>query len=127
MRSHAHRAVLWITSRLTSCKVWYAFMHMKEKLYYIVGVSLLVLLVLIVYVGSRVQNVELGLATIDARLGAIESQFGLDGAMGYYEPAADQYGASAYDALTGDGSGAYYVPYDEYGMYDPYAYDYVTE
>ena len=87
---------------------------MKEKLYYIVGVSLLVLLVLVVYVGSRVQNAELGLASVDARLSAVESQLGIGAQTGYYQPAsADTYGASAYDAFGGAGYGdTYYVPYD---------------
>lgn len=90
---------------------------MKERLYYIVGVSLLVLLVLVVYVGSRVQNVEMGLAIVDSRLSAIEAQFNMAAdTMGYYDPSAfsDQYGASAYDTLMGgssDGS-EYYAPYD---------------
>lgn len=89
---------------------------MKERLYYIVGVSLLVLLVLVVYVGSRVQTVEMGLANVDSRLSAIEAQFNMAAdTMGYYEPSVDDlYGASAYDTLMGgssDGS-EYYVPYD---------------
>ena len=94
---------------------------MKERLYYIVGVSLLVLLVLVVYVGSRVQNVEVGLTNVDSRLSAIEAQLNLSNTTGYYDDgSADQYGASAYDTLSGDygyaadGStdGTYYVPYD---------------
>ncbi len=89
---------------------------MKEKLYYIVGVSLLVLLVLVVYIGSRVQNVELGLAIVDARLGAVESQLGFEDQMGYYDPyAGDTYGASVYDAFDGAEYGdTYYDPYDYY-------------
>ena len=90
---------------------------MKEMLYYIVGVSLLVLLVLVVYVGSRVQTVEMGLSNVDSRLSAIEAQFNMAAdTMGYYDPSIDDlYGASAYDTLMGgsygDGS-EYYVPYD---------------
>lgn len=89
---------------------------MKERLYYIVGVSLLVLLVLVVYVGSRVQTVEVGLMNVDSRLSAIEAQFNMAAdTMGYYDPSVDDlYGASAYDTLmggSGDGS-EYYVPYD---------------
>lgn len=72
-------------------------MHMKDKFYYIVGVSLLVLLILVVYVGSRVQNVELGLANVDARLASIESALGVSGSTSYY--GGDSYGADVYDAF----------------------------
>ena len=89
---------------------------MKERLYYIVGVSLLVLLVLVVYVGSRVQNVEVGLTNVDSRLSVIEAQLNLANTTGYSDVSADEYGASAYDTLYGgamDGSAdTYYVPYD---------------
>ncbi len=94
--------------------MWYDE-HMKDRLYYIVGVSLLVLLVLVVYVGSRVQNVELGLANVDSRLSdieaQIEAQMDLVNTMGLDELSADQFGASVVDA---------------YG-YDPYYDYYATE
>ena len=86
----------------------------KEKFYYIVGVSLLVLLVLVVYVGSRAQNLELGLVNVDARLSVIESQLNItDSSAYYYDDSSDAYGASVYDTL---GESYYdesqYVPYD---------------
>ncbi len=97
-------------------------MYMKEKLYYIVGVSLLVLLVLVVYVGSRVENVEMGLAIVDSRLAVIETQLGLGAeATSYYaDPSADEYdmSASAYDAFMG--SDASYAP--EAPAFIPYDY-----
>ncbi len=80
-------------------------MHMKERLYYIVGVPLLVLLVLVVYVGSRVENVEMGLAILDSRLALVETKLDMAAnTTGYYaDPAAtDPYGASAYDTLLGE-------------------------
>lgn len=91
----------------------------KEKFYYIVGVSLLVLLVLVVYVGSRAQNLELGLVNVDARLSVIESQLNITGSAAYegdgsYDPygdgqyTTDPYGASVYDTL----GGSQYAPYD---------------
>ena len=107
-------ALLWITAALTGEIAWYDS-KMKERLYYIVGVSLLVLLVLVVYVGSRVQNVEVGLASLDSRLSTIEAQLDLANTTGYYDPSsADQYGASAYDTLMGGDAydSSYYVPYD---------------
>lgn len=75
-------------------------MYMKDKFYYIVGISLLVLLILVVYVGSRVQNVEVGLAQVDARLAAIESALGVSGSTSYFGD--DVYGASAYDSFYSD-------------------------
>jgi hypothetical protein len=91
---------------------------MKEKFYYIVGVSLLVLLVLIVYVGSRVQNIELGLMNADNRLTAIEAQLGISNVTSYYGETPAEYGASAYDAFYADGT-----PVDYY----EYPYEYVVE
>ncbi len=83
--------------------------HMvKDKFYYIVGVSILVLLVLVVYVGSRTQNAELGLANVDARLSVIESQLNI-------AVSAAQYGGE-------DGSNDASV----YEAFDPY-YDYIVE
>lgn len=70
---------------------------MKDKFYYIVGISLLVLLILVVYVGSRVQNVELGLADVDSRLEAIERALGVSGSTSYYGD--DSYNADVYDSL----------------------------
>ncbi len=82
----------------------------KDKFYYIVGVSLLVLLVLVVYVGSRAQNLELGLANVDARLSVIESQLNIAQSAAYQADQDGQYGASVYDALGG--SSGEYAPYD---------------
>lgn len=91
---------------------------MQEKFYYIVGVSLVVLLVLVVYVGSRVQNLELGLMGIDGRLSAVESRLGISDSTSYDSASSDgQYGASIYDSFGGD---AYDYPYD-------YGYDYTIE
>ncbi len=96
---------------------------MKDRLYYIVGVSLLVLLVLVVYVGSRVQNVEIGLMDLDNRVSAIEAQFDVANTTGYYDQAADQYSASVYDTFTGD----YFADdEDDQSYYDPYDY-YTTQ
>jgi len=73
---------------------------MKDKFYYIVGVSLLVLLILVVYVGSRVQNVELGLANVDSRFQIIERALGVSGSTIYDSGSASgQYGAGVYDAF----------------------------
>lgn len=99
-----------ITRVLRARGMWYDFRMVKDKFYYIVGVSLLVLLVLVVYVGSRAQNLELGLANIDARLSVIESQLNIAASAAYQEYQADQYNASVYDAFGG--SGDQYVPYD---------------
>ena len=90
----------------------------KDKFYYIVGVSLLVLLVLVVYVGSRAQNLELGLANVDARLSVIESQLNITNEAAYYDDGT--YSASVYDAL-----GGYYEAPAQYDEYVPY--DYVVE
>lgn len=85
----------------------------KDKFYYIVGVSLLVLLVLVVYVGSRAQNLEVGLANVDARLSVIESRLNITANAAYYDDGSEIYNASVYDAFDG---GQYdeseYVPYD---------------
>lgn len=87
--------------------------HMvKDKFYYIVGVSLLVLLVLVVYIGSRAQNLELGLANVDARLSAIESELGIAESAAYYGSESDPYSASVYDAWGGSYGESEYVPYD---------------
>lgn len=88
--------------------------HMvKDKFYYIVGVSLLVLLVLVVYVGSRAQNLELGLTNVDARLSVIESQLNITDGAAYYGDEGDAYGASVYDAFGGSYyDESQYVPYD---------------
>lgn len=88
----------------------------KDKFYYIVGVSLLVLLVLVVYVGSRAQNVELGLANVDARLGVIESQLNIAASTAYYGDPS-QYDASVYDTL-GDSYDAFTDDGSEYAPYD---------
>ena len=98
---------------------------MKDRLYYIVGVSLLVLLVLVVYVGSRVENVEMGLAIVDSRLSLIEAKLDMGADMtGYYVPSADGYSASAddygasasaYDAFMGADAvpeAPAFIPYD---------------
>ena len=82
----------------------------KDKFYYIVGVSLLVLLVLVVYVGSRAQNLELGLANVDARLSVIESQLNIAQSAAYQANQGGQYDASVYDTLGG--SSDEYAPYD---------------
>ena len=82
---------------------------MKERLYYIVGVSLLVLLVLVVYVGSRVQDVEIGLVNVDSRLSAIEARLKISPAHAARMDAPDadllntpeEYGASLFDAFSG--------------------------
>lgn len=85
----------------------------KEKFYYIVGVSLLVLLVLVVYVGSRAQELELGLINVDARLSVIESQLNITENAAYYGDESDEYGASVYDTLSGSQyDESQYVPYD---------------
>ncbi len=89
----------------------------KEKFYYIVGVSLLALLVLVVYVGSKAQNLELGLDNVSARLSLIESQLGVTDNAAYYgdeiDPYGDMYSASAYDAFDGSYyDESQYVPYD---------------
>ncbi len=96
----------------------------KDKFYYIVGVSLLVLLVLVVYVGSRAQNLELGLANVDARLSVIESQLNIAVSAAYYDDADGTYDASVYDTVGGydaapAADGSEYAPYDYY--------DYVTQ
>lgn len=91
----------------------------KDKFYYIVGVSLLVLLVLVVYVGSRAQNLELGLVNVDARLSVIESQLNIAQSAAYSTD-PNQYGASVYDTM-GDGT----VPADDGSEYAPY--DYVVQ
>ena len=91
----------------------------KDKFYYIVGVSLLVLLVLVVYVGSRAQNLELGLANVDARLSVIESQLDIVSSAAYYGDESGMYDASVYDTVGG------YVYPEDGGEYAPY--DYVTE
>ena len=86
----------------------------KDKFYYIVGVSLLVLLVLVVYLGSRAQNLELGLANVDARLSVIESQLNITNSAAYYGDDG-AYDASVYDTLGGYAEPAYgdeYAPYD---------------
>lgn len=70
---------------------------MKDKFYYIVGISLLVLLILVVYVGSRVQNVELGLANVDSRLETIERALGVSGSTSYY--GGGSYNADVYDSF----------------------------
>ena len=95
--------------------LWYDGRMVKEKFYYIVGVSLLVLLVLVVYVGSRAQNLELGLVNVDARLSVIESQLNItdSSAYYYYDDSSDAYGASVYDTLGGSYyDESQYVPYD---------------
>lgn len=99
---------------MTLSYVCYDRRMVKDKFYYIVGVSLLVLLVLIVYVGSGMQNVERGLMNVDNRLSAIESQLGVTDEAAYdgYE---NPYSASVYDAFSS---------YDE-SQYGPY--DYVVE
>ena len=99
---------------MTHAYVWYDRYMVKEKFYYIVGVSLLVLLVLVVYVGSRAQNLELGLANVDARLSFIESQLNITESAAYYGDESDAYSASAYDAFYGSqyDDGSEYVPYD---------------
>jgi len=86
----------------------------KEKFYYIVGVSLLVLSVLLVYVGSMAQNLELGLANVDARLSVIESQLNIAQSAAYYGYEVDPYSASVYDTFGGSyyDDGSEYVPYD---------------
>ena len=96
--------------------------HMvKDKFYYIVGVSLLVLLILVVYVGSRTQNAELGLANVDARLSVIESQLNIVNSAAYYGDPS-QYDASVYDTV----GGSYYdEPVDDGSGYAPY--DYVVQ
>ena len=91
----------------------------KDKFYYIVGVSLLVLLVLVVYVGSRAQNLELGLANVDARLSVIESQLNITNEAAYYGDGSNAYSASVDETL-----GSYWYPEDD-GEYAPY--DYVVE
>ena len=88
----------------------------KDKFYYIVGVSLLVLLILVVYVGSRTQNTELGLLNVDARLSVIESQLNSAASAAYYNDPS-QYDASVYDTLGGGGEW-----YDDGGEYAPYDY-----
>ena len=85
---------------------------MHEKFYYIVGVSLIVLLVLVVYVGSRVQNLELALINIDSRLSAIEQAIDGSSATSYDDTL---YGGS-YDASV----------YDAFDPYADYAPDYYT-
>ena len=94
--------------------MWYDTCMVKEKFYYIVGVSLLVLLVLVVYVGSRAQNLELGLANVDARLSVIESQLNItDSSAYYYDDGSDAYTSSVYDTLGGSYyDESQYVPYD---------------
>ena len=82
----------------------------KDKFYYIVGVSLLVLLILVVYVGSRAQNLELGLMNVDARLSVIESQLNIAASAAYQADQDGQYSASVYDTLGG--SSDQYAPYD---------------
>ncbi len=84
----------------------------KDKFYYIVGVSLLVLLVLVVYVGSRAQSLELGLVNVDARLSVIESQLDIVNSAAYGD-GEDAYSASVYDTF-GDSyyDESQYVPYD---------------
>ncbi len=109
---------------------------MQEKFYYIVGVSLVVLLVLVVYVGSRVQNLELGLMNVDSRLSAIESQLGIVNKTSYDSGAFsnDQYGASVYDTLQGDSyqnsvdsaDTGYDAGYDD-GSYNDGSYDYTID
>lgn len=76
-------------------------MHMKDKFYYIVGISLLVLLILVVYVGSRVQNVELGLANVGSRLENLERALGVSGSTSYY--GNNSYGADVYDSFYDEG------------------------
>lgn len=93
----------------------------KDKFYYIVGVSLLVLLVLVVYVGSRAQNVELGLANVDARLGFIESQLNIAQSAAYYGDADGVYDASVYETV----GGYYDEPIYDGSEYAPY--DYIVE
>lgn len=73
---------------------------MKDKFNYIVGISLLVLLILVVYVGSRVQNVELGLANVDSRLQTIEEALGVSGSTSYYGDGS--YNADVYDSFYGE-------------------------
>jgi hypothetical protein len=94
--------------------MWYDERMVKDKFYYIVGVSLLVLLVLVVYVGSRAQNLELGLVNVDARLSVIESQLNIVNSAAYYGEEGDMYNASVYDAFDGSyyDDGSEYVPYD---------------
>lgn len=98
--------------------MWYDIRMVKDKFYYIVGVSLLVLLVLVVYVGSRAQNLELGLVNVDARLSVIESQLNItDSSAYYYDDGSDMYGdaysSSVYDTLGGSYyDESQYVPYD---------------
>lgn len=85
---------------MTPISVWYDECMVKDKFYYIVGVSLLVLLVLVVYVGSRAQNLELGLANVDARLSVIESQLNIaSSAAYYYGDDGGVYEASVYDTM----------------------------
>ncbi len=105
---------------LTHRYVCYDLRMVKDKFYYIVGVSLLVLLVLVVYVGNRAQILELGLVNVDARLSFIESQLNITESAAYYGDETDPYGASVYDTLNGS-------QYNE-SAYDEYApYDYVVE
>lgn len=101
---------------MNSAYLWYDSRMVKDKFYYIVGVSLLVLLILVVYVGSRAQNLELGLVNVDARLSVIESQLNItdnatfDDGSGVY---GDAYSASVYDAFDGSYyDESQYVPYD---------------
>lgn len=75
---------------------------MQEKFYYIVGVSLLILLVLVVYVGNRVQNLEMALMNVDSRLVSIEQALGASNVTSYDGGSANDYNASVYDSYPAD-------------------------
>lgn len=96
----------------------------ETKFYYIVGAALIVLLVLVVYVGSKVQNLELAVGDLDDRLSGVESAIGLTAETSY--GGDDQYSANVYDSAYGGGydyNPDYYDP--GYYEYPPdYYYDY---
>ena len=89
----------------------------ENKFNYIVGVLLIVLLVVVVYVGGKVNMIEDDLMVLSDRVDAIEAvtlgyDYGLtDEELGYYGD--EDYTASVYDS------------YDEY--LDEENYDYVAE
>ncbi len=85
---------------------------MQEKFYYIVGVSLLILLVLVVYVGNRVQNLEMAIMNVDSRLAAIEQAFGASSSTSYDANFSNNnYNASVYDSFDTAQSGYDYYDY----------------
>lgn len=81
----------------------------ENKFNYIVGVLLIVLLVVVVYVGGKVNMLEDDLIALSDRVDAIEAvtlgyDYGVDEELGYYGD--EDYTASVYDSV-----------YDEYYDY----------